>query len=103
MRDGILAALSTPALGPALAAFCLGVALGWLIWGGVRRRPDGDAGAPDLAELQSQIRTARDELQERDGELDQFTAQLAELDGAIKRAHERLKDVLKALRGAPRD
>lgn len=107
MSEDVVAGLEVAAWAPAAASFIFGVGIGWLIFGGRRPEPivsraappvEGGADAGALDALQSQIRTARDAIAENDAEIDEFSDQLNTLDASLKRAHGRLKAVIKAVR-----
>lgn len=109
MREDVLAGLELAAWAPAAASFIFGVGIGWLIFGGRRSDETGPGAAPPLEAgatadpgaldaLQSQIKTARDLIDETDGEIDEFAEQLNTLDASLKRAHARLKSLFQIVR-----
>ena len=107
MREDVLAGLEVAAWAPAAASFIFGVGVGWLIFGGNRPQSDGlratppveaasDRGALDA--LESQIKTARELLDEKDEEVNEVAEQLTTLETSLKRLHARLTAVFRAVR-----
>ena len=114
--------LETASWAPAAAALIFGIAIGWLIWGGRRQeiepqrrdpgsviaKGNGNNGDPcpdglKLGAIESEIRAARELLEESDNEAASFSEELSGLDESIKRANGRLKLILRAVRRATPD
>lgn len=103
MVDAVWTPAGIAVWGPGAAAFFAGVFVGWLVWGGRRIvRPPAGTAPPELVELQSQIRTARETLAEQEADQEAFSAHLGVLEASIRRAHAGLKAVLRALRSSGR-
>ena len=85
-------------------AFFFGVLIGWLLQhrtkDKARQEEVGAAPSAKLGAIEAELKNAKLLLEANDADATMAAAKLAGLDEAIKRANERLKLIIKAVKGA---